>query len=346
MNIKELQMYNFRSHKETTIYFTESVYIILGTIKGTNKSNGSGKSSIVGAIKYALFGSISSNGLIRNSEKQMTVVLIFDINGKDYRIKRVVKRDSSPVLFINKKKYSVKSGQEVINKLLGANIDIYENTGYFKQGELNSFSKLTPKAAKEVVIKILQLGIYGEYEKLAKENLSRIKDNVLKIKNTIDTTKEIIENEKEDQSESKYTKKDLKEYEELLKALHLDNYKNRLLDCLENRQSKIKDNIKELEFNINNKEDRITKLNKVSKKASCPTCEHNLDKNEINNIIDIINKELRPIIKNRDKYNKASNKITEMQNDVKSFEIEITLANEETDLISKIVEIKEELKTK
>ena len=187
MNIKQLRLFNFWSHKNTTIDFDEPFYMILGKIKDSEKSNGSGKSTIARGISYALYGDasdeIKNDDAIYNNANKMGVMLTFELNEINYTIKRKLVRGSSPQVFIQKGdtkefKYGVKQGQGIINKILGADFSIYKNTSYFKQGDINAFSKLTPKEAKEVVMKILQLDNYNEYEKSAKEKLTEVTNKI------------------------------------------------------------------------------------------------------------------------------------------------------------------------
>ena len=42
MNIKQLEFYNYKSHKNTKITFDKQFYMIVGKIKDSTKSNGSG----------------------------------------------------------------------------------------------------------------------------------------------------------------------------------------------------------------------------------------------------------------------------------------------------------------
>ena len=163
MDIKQLQLHNFWSHKSTTIDFDKDFYMILGKIINSHKSNGSGKSTIARGIAYALYGDasdeIKNDDAIYNNAEKMGVMLTFELNNVLYTIKRKVVRGSSPTIHITKGeedevKYGVKAGQEAIIDILGADYSIYKNTSYFKQGDISSFSTLTPKEAKEIVMKI------------------------------------------------------------------------------------------------------------------------------------------------------------------------------------------------
>ena len=84
MIIEELGLKNYWSYKNEFITFDKNVYMILGQIINSNKSNGSGKSTIARAIFYALHGDsnnddrttkVKNDNMIYNDENIMEVYL-------------------------------------------------------------------------------------------------------------------------------------------------------------------------------------------------------------------------------------------------------------------------------
>ena len=94
MILKSLQLKNIRSYIDEKIDFPEGSILLSGDM-------GSGKSSILLAVEFALFGvkrgDFSSNALLRNGEKEGSVELAFSIDGKNVIIKRVLKRGKDAV---------------------------------------------------------------------------------------------------------------------------------------------------------------------------------------------------------------------------------------------------------
>ena len=94
MIIKKLKLENIRSYVNQEIEFPIGSILLSGDI-------GSGKSTILLAIDFALFGlqrgSLDGNSLLRNGTNKGSVELTFDIDGKEVIIKRSLKRvkDSS-----------------------------------------------------------------------------------------------------------------------------------------------------------------------------------------------------------------------------------------------------------
>jgi len=310
MIAKSLKLKNFYSHTDTELVFDKSIYIILGKILNTNKSNGSGKSTIPTGIKYALYGDatdtekntrslqVKGDALIYNNADEMEVSFTFEMNGDDYTIRRVLKRGSTASVYIAKNKekpikHGVTAAQEIIEGILGANYEIFKNTSYFQQGDLNSFSKLTPKTAKDVVMQILQLDVYSEYELEAKDNVSLIKGKLQGLDNDIDTLEEMIEQQKEEKEESKYSDADLKEVTEQIEELKFhrqlqnfwENSKNRSIDFVDNKRINVQKDLSKVDAEINLVEQRTRKLEKLSGVKACPTCEQELKKEDIEGIV-------------------------------------------------------------
>lgn len=351
MNILNLTIKNYRSYEEAKISFDEPMYIILGKIGDTEKSNGAGKSSIVKAICDTLYGTAIESD-IREGQKVAELELVFELENKSHTIKRVLERGKTQEVYVDGKKQGVKASQDIINAMLGAPHDIFKNTSYFRQGDLDSFSKLTPKEAKDVVIKILQLGIYSEYEKTTKERISKLKGNILETKTRIDTTKELIHQEEEAQEESKYSSRDLKIVEEALEDLKLmermerflEDSQNKIVKSIEDSKEQIKSNLQKTKYSLDDKESRIKKLKSLSNEAFCPTCEHTLNKDDINKIVDSLTKELTPLKKKEKSYLSKIEKIDKAKDEISSIDISVQKNKDKHELVELIAKIKEDLK--
>ncbi len=89
MFIRSVKLNNIRSYLDETIEFPEGSVLLSGDI-------GSGKSTILLAIEFALFGvqrgDVSGSELLRHGKASGSVTLTFLINGRDYTIKRSLKR--------------------------------------------------------------------------------------------------------------------------------------------------------------------------------------------------------------------------------------------------------------
>ncbi len=94
MILKRVILNNIRSYKNQEIKFPDSKTLLAGDI-------GSGKSTILLAIEFALFGTLraelSGNALLRNGSDSGTVDLEFEIENKTYLIHRGLKRTKKSV---------------------------------------------------------------------------------------------------------------------------------------------------------------------------------------------------------------------------------------------------------
>jgi len=93
MIIKYVKLENIRSYTKQTIEFPEGPVLLSGDI-------GSGKSTILLAIEFALFGimrSLSGASLLRNGKTKGSVELNFYLDNKDITIKRALKRQGNDV---------------------------------------------------------------------------------------------------------------------------------------------------------------------------------------------------------------------------------------------------------
>ena len=89
MILKSLKLENIRSYTHETIEFPEGSVLLSGDI-------GSGKSTILLAIEFALFGimraELSGESLLRHGKNNGSVELKFEIGKDEYLIKRALKK--------------------------------------------------------------------------------------------------------------------------------------------------------------------------------------------------------------------------------------------------------------
>lgn len=95
MRLKYLKLENIRSYLQQSIIFPEKGSLLLaGNI-------GSGKSTILLAIEFALFGirkgDVSGSALLRNGKDSGKVELCFEVNGTEICVTRILKKTSSGV---------------------------------------------------------------------------------------------------------------------------------------------------------------------------------------------------------------------------------------------------------
>ncbi|MBN2267069.1 MAG: SMC family ATPase [Candidatus Babeliaceae bacterium] len=158
--------------------------------------NGHGKSALLDAITWAIWGQARKVGgtiksdehLLRLGQSHMLVSLDFRCNGSRYRITReftflsgkktqtdlhfgIINETSGNCTALTEK--TIRATQEKINGTIGLDYDSCINSIFLRQGQSNEFSKRSPQERKEILATILGL---NRYEKLRDFAMERLRD--------------------------------------------------------------------------------------------------------------------------------------------------------------------------
>lgn len=165
--------------------------------------NGSGKSAIIDAITWALWGKTrakSDDDLVHQGESAMEVEFEFALGTDLYR---VVRKHSRPKthrtsgkgsldLFIyNGTSYIPVSAdtktqtEQKITDLLHMDYETFINSAFLRQGHAGEFSRQTPARRKEVLTSLLGLKQYDDYEAQAKDKARTAQEERLKLEASI-----------------------------------------------------------------------------------------------------------------------------------------------------------------
>lgn len=156
--ISSLYLENWKTHFNSTIDFTKGTNIIIGKI-------GSGKSSIVDAICYALYGSypslytkkitISETITFKPIKKDSSkVVLFFEYENNNYKIERELftTKTNTAKLYKNEKLIAGPKQTDVnerVSEILGIDYTLFIKIVYSEQNEIDYFLKIPPGKRKE-----------------------------------------------------------------------------------------------------------------------------------------------------------------------------------------------------
>ena len=133
MIIESIKIKNFLSHEDTEIDFEQGINIITG-------KNGAGKTSVLDAIKFALFAESrnneKNNELIKKGKTYFEITLDFNINGEHYEVYRhfgVKKaKNAERLAYIKKDGLIIAETYEGVNaeitKLLNVSKDVFKNS--------------------------------------------------------------------------------------------------------------------------------------------------------------------------------------------------------------------------
>ncbi|MEI7510626.1 MAG: exonuclease subunit SbcD [Candidatus Peregrinibacteria bacterium] len=221
-----LTLKNFTSHGETVLDFSKFSLAVL------SGENGAGKSSIIEAIIWGIWGESrakSDDQLVRSGETDMEVNFEFAVGTEVFRILRkrsvrgsrgngmlelhvregvdcfVPRNDGATGQWRSISAPTMKETQDAIISLVGMSADVFASSAYLRQGNADKFSASTPAERKEVLSEILSLSIWGEMEEKAKAE-KKILDTTLSV---VETKKELLEQEIEKEEEVKTEKERL-----------------------------------------------------------------------------------------------------------------------------------------
>ena len=175
-------------------------------------SNGSGKSSLLDAITYALYGKarVQNEAIINTTCERAEVSLDFEYEGQVYRVTRVNARGktSQVDLFIQKpseedpakswkslSEHTVRETDSKIRNTLRLDYDSFVNASFFLQGQADSFATKKPAERKEILSTILGLDQWELYRKAANERTSQARTEVKSFERAIAVIQEELETE-------------------------------------------------------------------------------------------------------------------------------------------------------
>jgi len=189
--ITSIELVDFLSHSDTKLEFENGVTVFVG-------DNGAGKSSIIDAITFALFGQHtrkSNKSLIKRGSNQGFTKIGFSINGKQYEAVRKIDNkgslsakfseiigDDRIELAAGERKQFGESMTHEIEKTIGLNFEKLKIASIVQQGELNAIINAKPKEFKELlnaIIGIDKLDVASESMKIVnKEFRKKIREKI------------------------------------------------------------------------------------------------------------------------------------------------------------------------
>ncbi|MFC6787642.1 DNA double-strand break repair ATPase Rad50 [Halobaculum halobium] len=173
MRFDRIRLRNFKPYVDTDLRLTEGVTVIHGL-------NGSGKSSLLEACFFALYGSKALDGtlgdMVTNGAEESEVELWFTHDGRSYHVRRELKRYGEQIQTTT---CTLDSDDEAIHRdgatdvrafvadLLRMDAAAFVNCAYVRQGEVNKLINATPTERQDMIDDLLQLGRLEEYRERA-----------------------------------------------------------------------------------------------------------------------------------------------------------------------------------
>ncbi|MFP4634017.1 MAG: AAA family ATPase [Candidatus Aenigmatarchaeota archaeon] len=323
--ITGLKLKNWKSHLESGFEFGKGTNVLVGIM-------GSGKSSVLSAISFALFGTFPSHrsrevtldGMIMNrpqKKQESEVVLEMKVDGDEFQIRRKIEREKGTTeADIRKNGELLDTGAsrvtELVEKYLKVDYNLFSRAVYSEQDGLDNFLEIRKGERMKKIDDLLQIDRFEECRSNVTTLINRLGDR-------IDSKRDMIE---EMESEEDFNR--IKELEEEIKEI-----KNKIKDMKEELE-KINKNYESTKNKVEEIRKGIEKVNKLEKKKSKLEGSISSVKSDINSLkeeIELGEKEIKEKIENKEE------NIKELEGRKKKLEDEVDgLEDEEKDRKVKI----------
>ena len=151
--------------------------------------NGAGKSSLLDALTWALWGRArakTDTELVHQGQTEMRVEFTFALGEQQYRVVRARKvgKGAQSLLdfqaagpdgkLVSIGEATIPKTQEKINRILRLTYETFTNSAYLVQGQADEFTGKRPTERKQVLADILGLLEWDDYEDRAKKRIQSI----------------------------------------------------------------------------------------------------------------------------------------------------------------------------
>jgi len=178
VEFKKMEFKNFLSYgsASTSFSFEKGLHTIVG-------KNGRGKSSIIDALSFVLYGQPYRNIRIpelvnRINGKKCEVSLEFEVNGHSYKIMRglkptkfSLKKDDNELDLLSSKKLT----QTEIDKIIGADYRLFRQVIALSLNASKPFLSLNPAEKRSIIDTIFNIDVFGEMTKNVKNDIAEKK---------------------------------------------------------------------------------------------------------------------------------------------------------------------------
>ena len=292
--IHSIELIDFLAHHDTKLDFSNDATVFVG-------QNGAGKSSIIDAITFSLFGAHTrknNKSLIRRGANKSLVKVDFSANGKNYRtVRQIDAKGTLTAQFLEKngedfipiaegeRKQFGESMTEEVEKVLGINFEKLKIASIVQQGELNSIIKAKPKEFKELLNTIIGIDRLDVAVESMKEVLKEFRKDIQTKHGFDDTQIELLENRmNEFQNEIINSKPMMKKLEEEKQV--------RETKIIQIEQEVEKDSVKEIQLREleDQKEELVSYAKETIKKIQREVMEEERKVNECKGCFSIVSK--------------------------------------------------------
>jgi DNA repair exonuclease SbcCD ATPase subunit len=330
--------------------------------------NGEGKSTILDALCFSLFGkpfrSINKPQLINSiNGKNCLTTVEFDISGKEYKIIRGIKPNVFEIWcdgeLVNQDA-AAKDYQKVLEQqILKLNYKTFTQVVILGSASFVPFMQLPGAQRREVIEDILDIRVFSTMNTLLKQRMQETKDEITRTESALNLARERVDNQQKTIKILLESRKDavsaiqkkisdnevsIGNTNETIVLLNQDigNLKSSIAD----RKSVLED-IEKAKVLANKKSHKNTDLDTTisffSENDTCPQCEQGIPHAHKSSIIEQIRTELEQNEKNIEQITTALAKLNErletinsIQEQISDKNIEVSTANQTVTMLNKL----------
>jgi DNA repair protein SbcC/Rad50 len=189
----QLTLKNFLSYRDATLNFRG---LHTACICG---ANGAGKSSLLEAITWAIWGksrAVTEDDIINGGATSVRVDFDFSCNDQTYRVIRSRSRGRSSSLefqvetkagsFRSITAKGLRATQDDVIACLKLDYDTFTNSAYLRQGKADEFMLRRPSDRKQILADLLKLDRYEELANKAKDNAKEYKGKIEQLRQSLE----------------------------------------------------------------------------------------------------------------------------------------------------------------